>query len=126
MLFTVSPTIDYSPQNITIMEKDKRNVTLYCNATGRPTVQLSWVRVRDGNTVAFRNTLMIPKADRSHRGEYRCVADNGVGNPVSTSVYVDVLCKCRKHLHDNFLYCLSQIRGHISSVCISLQFYSPM
>jgi len=75
------------------MEKDKRNVTLYCNATGRPTPQLSWVRVRDGNTVAFGNTHKIVTADRSHRGEYRCVANNGVGNPTSTSIYIDVLCK---------------------------------
>ncbi|KAL9964706.1 hypothetical protein ACROYT_G028382 [Oculina patagonica] len=86
-----SPNIDYIPQNITVMEKEKRKVTLYCNATGRPTAQLSWIRVRDGKTVAPGNTLLISAADRSHRGEYRCVADNGVGNPASKSVYLDVL-----------------------------------
>lgn len=104
------------------MEKERRNVTLYCNATGRPTAQLSWVRVRDGNTVAFGNTLMISAADRSHRGEYRCIADNGVGNPVSTSVYIDVLCKFRNTAQYFFCICWNQIRGQISTVYVSLQF----
>ena len=93
-LFTVAPNI-HGPQNITVMEKERRNVTMYCNATGRPAAQLSWIRVRDGKTVASGNTLLISAADRSHRGEYRCVADNGVGNPVSKSAYLDVLCKFR-------------------------------
>ena len=125
MFFLVSPTIDHSPQNVSIMEKEKRKVTMYCNATGRPTVKLSWVRVRDGSTVALGNTFMISTADRSHRGEYRCVADNGVGNPASTSVYIDVLCKCRKYCCSVFFsYCLNQIRGHTSSVCVSLQICS--
>lgn len=86
------------------MEKERRNVTLYCNATGRPTAQLSWIRVRDGKTVASENILHIAAADRSRRGEYRCVADNGVGNPVSKSVYLDVHCKFRKFC--GLLFCI--------------------
>ena len=95
-LFSVSPDIDHSPQNITVMEIERRNITMHCNATGRPTPQLSWIRVRDGKTVASGNTLLISAADRSHGGEYRCVADNGVGNPVSKLAYLNVHCKFKK------------------------------
>ncbi|XP_078354327.1 uncharacterized protein LOC144638916 [Oculina patagonica] len=85
-----SPVIDNGPRNITVLEQERRNVTLYCNATGKPTAELSWIRVRDGKTVAFGNTLLISAVDRSHRGEYRCIADNGVRKPVSKSAFLDV------------------------------------
>lgn len=84
---------DSSPRNFTVLEQERRNVTMYCNATGRPTVKLSWIRVRDGKTVASGNTLLISAADRSHRGKYRCVADNGVGDSVSKSAFLEVHCK---------------------------------
>lgn len=92
--FAVSPNIAQGPQNFTVIETDRKNVTLFCNATGRPKPRVSWIRVRDGITVAFGNTLTIAPAGRSDRGEYRCVADNGVGQPVSKSAYLDVHCKC--------------------------------
>ena len=97
-MFVVSPTVDYICCNVTILEKERRNVTMYCNATGRPAAQLSWIRVADGKTLVTGNTLVITAAGRSHRGEYRCVSDNGVRNPVSKSAYVNVLCKFRKFL----------------------------
>lgn len=93
LLFLVSPIFDNVPRNFTVLEQERRNVTMYCNATGKPPVRLSWIRVRDSKTVASGNTLMISTADRSHRGEYRCVADNGVGNPVSKSAFLEVHCK---------------------------------
>lgn len=91
--FPVSPVFQSVPQNFTVLEQERRNVTMYCNATGQPTVKLSWVRVRDGKTVASGNILLISAADRSHRGKYRCVADNGVGNPLSKSAFLEVHCK---------------------------------
>ena len=68
-------------------------MTMFCNATGRPTAQLTWIRVKDGVRVAYGNLLTIRAADRSYRGEYRCEANNGVGQPASKSAYLDVLCK---------------------------------
>ena len=92
-IFLVSPMINYISRNVTVLERDRSNVSMYCNAAGRPVAQLSWIRVRDGKTVASGNTLLVSAADRSYRGEYRCVADNGVGNAASKSAYLDVLCK---------------------------------
>ena len=66
---------------------------MFCNATGKPAVRLSWIRVQDGTTLAFGNTLLITAADRFDRGEYRCVADNGVGIAATKSANLDVQCK---------------------------------
>ncbi|XP_068733580.1 uncharacterized protein [Montipora capricornis] len=85
-----SPIIDFISGNITVLETDIDNVTLFCNTTGRPSPHLTWIRVRDSITMAHDNTLLIGAADRSDRGEYTCVADNGVGRPVSKSVYLDI------------------------------------
>ena len=93
LCFAVSPNVVHSPQNFTVMETEKKNVTFFCNATGRPKAGLSWVRVKDSVTLASGNTLTITAADRSDRGEYKCVADNGVGQPASKSAYLDVHCK---------------------------------
>ena len=68
-------------------------MTFFCNATARPKASLSWVRVKDDVTLASGNTLTITIADRSDRGEYKCVADNGVGHVASKSAYLDVHCK---------------------------------
>ena len=92
--FTDSPVIVFFPGNITVFESEKHNVTLFCNATGRPTASLSWIRVSDETTVASGNTLLIQTADRTDRGEYRCEANNGVGNAASKTAYLDVQCKC--------------------------------
>ena len=97
-IFLVSPTIEYICCNVTVLEKERRNVTMSCNATGRPAAQLSWIRAADGKTLVAGNTLVISAAGRSHRGEYRCVGDNGVRSPVSKSAYVNVLCKFRMFL----------------------------
>ena len=88
-----SPVIDFISGNITVLETDIDDVTLFCNTTGRPSPHLTWIRVRDSITMAHDNTLLIGAADRSDRGEYTCVADNGVGRPVSKSVYLDIQCK---------------------------------
>lgn len=89
---SVSPTIVHSPQNMTVNEAERKNVTLFCNATSRPAAVISWVRVKDGLTLASGNPLTIQAADRSHRGQYRCVANNGVGHTASKSAYLNVHC----------------------------------
>ena len=70
-----------------------KNVTLFCNATGKPAVTLSWIRAKDGQRVASDDTFLIVAVNRSHSGEYTCVAENGVGKPVSQSAFIDVHCK---------------------------------
>lgn len=92
-IFTDSPVIVFFPGNITVLESEKHNVTLFCNATGRPTASLSWIRVSDETTGVSGNTLRIQTVDRTDRGEYRCEGNNGVGNAASKTAYLDVQCK---------------------------------
>ena len=77
---------------MTVNEVERKNVTLFCNATSRPAAVIFWVRVKDSLTLALGNTLTIQAADRSHRGQYRCVANNGVGHTASKSAYLNVHC----------------------------------
>lgn len=60
------------------MEKERKNVILYCNVIGKLVLWLFWIRERDGKIVVFGNILVILFVDRLYWGEYRCVVDNGV------------------------------------------------
>lgn len=37
--------------------------------------------------------LTLEKVERQQAGIYQCTADNGVGEPVSVDIRLDVLCK---------------------------------
>uniref|UniRef100_A0A1B0B736 Ig-like domain-containing protein n=1 Tax=Glossina palpalis gambiensis TaxID=67801 RepID=A0A1B0B736_9MUSC len=37
--------------------------------------------------------LTLEKVERQQAGIYQCTADNGVGDPVSVDIRLDVLCK---------------------------------
>lgn len=60
------------------MEKERKNVILYCNVIGKLVLWLFWIRERDGKIVVFGNILVILFVDRLYWGEYRCFVDNGV------------------------------------------------
>lgn len=94
---------------MTVNEAERKNVTLFCNATGRPAAAISWVRVKDGSTLASGNILTIQAADRSHRGRYRCVANNGVGHSASKSAYLDVHCMLNIVYFNFVVVCLSPL-----------------
>ena len=74
-------------------------VTLSCNATGKPTPNITWTKVAyDGTDSA----PLLPVVDgkyvmnnimRSSNGTYRCTADNGVGDPVNRTMKVTVRCE---------------------------------
>lgn len=76
-------------------------VTLSCNATGKPTPNISWTKVEDNGTdsapllPAMDGKYVMSNIQRSVNGTYRCTADNGVGAPVNRTVRVKVECKSR-------------------------------
>ena len=55
------------------------NVTLYCNASGTPTPQVSWTYVSTGEKW-FSKTKVIADVNVDDLGEYRCEASNRYGN----------------------------------------------
>lgn len=89
------PTITSSSNNQAVDEGS--DLALFCNATGKPTPNITWTRVLEDGTsskVLFVESPWITKnVRRNFTGQYRCTADNGIGSHVNRTVYVDVLCE---------------------------------
>ena len=73
-------------------------VTLSCNATGKPEPNITWTRVWENGTdsgplSSKDGNLFIAKINRRSRGTYRCTAFNGVGESVNQTMTVIVRCK---------------------------------
>ena len=98
LIVTDQPEITVHPKAETISERE--NLTLVCNATGNPAPTLSWTR--DGSPVDTsgrisisddKKQLTITNVSRTDSGEYRCVANNSLGNETSNVATLDVQCK---------------------------------
>ena len=92
------PEIIGHPQNVTTKEGD--NVTLSCNATGNPNPTILWTK--DGSPMssnsrislsADNKQLTVTYVSRTDSGEYRCIAENSIGNVTSIVSTVNVQCK---------------------------------
>ena len=83
--------IENSPANKVVVENG--NVTLYCNATGDPTPNITWTK--DGNsTVLYQGeTYRMVNIQRQAAGDYRCTAWNGVGEKTNATATVTVHCE---------------------------------
>lgn len=77
-------------------------MTLICKVDGKPEPNVSWTRnafplvTSDNARISTSNdqkTLTIANVWRTDSGEYRCVANNSVGNSTSDAFELDVLCK---------------------------------
>ena len=101
IIITDTPEITAHPLNETKTEGD--NVTFTCDAIGNPVPLISWFR--DGSPIdtsdnssriifsVDKKQLAITNVSRSDSGEYRCVAENSVGNETSNVATLDVQCK---------------------------------
>ena len=79
-------------------------VTLSCNATGKPEPNITWTRVWENGTdseglQSKDGYLVMANIGRSSNGTYCCTAFNGVGGPVNQTVKVIVRCKLTPFLH---------------------------
>jgi len=88
---SVPPEIGYVSSDQDVCEGSL--VTLSCNATGKPTPNITWTRVADGVQLpAVDGNYVMSNIQRSSNGTYRCTADNGAGDPVNRTVQVRVRC----------------------------------
>ncbi|XP_020621934.1 hemicentin-1-like isoform X3 [Orbicella faveolata] len=80
-----SPSFILKPTNETVTEGDL--AIFSCDATGNPAPKITWIK--DGEAVDGGDTLSF-EAFRNQSGEYWCLAENGLNDPVNTSAYLDV------------------------------------
>ena len=91
-----------APATITNVSSDKAllegsDLQLFCIASGRPTPNITWVKITSSggeSDVLHRGTTWdFKNISRTDDGTYRCTARNGVGNPASHTLQVNVECK---------------------------------
>lgn len=85
---SVPASLTSTPIDKTVREGDE--TTFHCTAIGNPTPNITWTR--DGKTVGVGDTLRF-KAHRNQSGKFGCSADNGLGEAVNASAYLNVPCK---------------------------------
>ncbi|XP_066024495.1 fibroblast growth factor receptor 2-like isoform X2 [Pocillopora verrucosa] len=88
---TVPPRRTSYSNNQTVDEGS--NLTLFCNATGKPVPNITWTRVSEDEVLFVGNPWHIVNINRTYSGTYRCNADNGVPSPVSGTISINVLFK---------------------------------
>ena len=129
----VAPEITEHPQDTTTTEGS--NVTFSCNAIGNPVPTFSWTI--DGyavNTTANprislsleNKQLTITNVKRTDSGnQYRCVANNIIGNVTSNAATLNIQCKYYFSLflfdvHANVAWCSVLSRGVLSFLSIAI------
>lgn len=87
--------IIYPPEAQTIIVTKGHSLILECVASGIPPPRVTWAK--DGSSVAGYNktrfllsNLLIDPTSEEDSGTYRCVADNGVGEPGAAAVLYNV------------------------------------
>lgn len=90
-IFSVPSRITRTSDNQTVNEGS--NLTLFCNATGKPAPNITWTRVSEDETLFVGNPWHIVNINRTYNGTYRCVADNGVPSAVNSTISVNVVCE---------------------------------
>ena len=101
------------PATITNVSNDKpllegSDLQLFCIASGRPAPNITWRKIfpsgSESNVLHRGITWNFKKINRTEAGTYRCIASNGVGNPVSRALRVYVECE--------YMYMYMPFSGH--------------
>ena len=86
----VRPNITEISRNLALNESN--DVTLSCNATGKPSPDFMWSRPGNKDKKYPGSVLPLKNISREQDGEYWCTATNRLGN-ATASVRVTVNCK---------------------------------
>ena len=94
--FEDAPSVGVYPTSSVVVEG--KNVTLSCNASGKPYPRLTWTKVGGlGQVLSQTSTLIVNNVSRTVTAnnmiQYQCTADNGVGRPATAVANVTVHCK---------------------------------
>ncbi|XP_063236201.1 protein amalgam-like [Bacillus rossius redtenbacheri] len=91
----VPPSIRMNPANGQLKARKGGTVTLECKASGNPVPTIFWSRkdnlLPSGDQSVEGFSITLEKVDRHQAGVYQCTANNGVGEPVTVDMQLDIL-----------------------------------
>ncbi|XP_076361772.1 cell adhesion molecule Dscam1-like isoform X3 [Tachypleus tridentatus] len=106
LVVQASPSWIQEPKSATVVAGS--SVILHCSVSGYPIPKIKWFRrkgnnyteniskIKGGKLKFFQNgTLIIENSEEMDEGQYRCVAGNGVGSPISKIVNINVFVPAR-------------------------------
>lgn len=109
---------------IEVHQRDRKFILL-CSAGGHPTPLITWAHKgrhldeensRQIGIVLRKEFLDIHEVKLQHAGDYECMAQNGIGDPVSVTVTVSV--KGSPIIHKHASYINSAIGENVELVCL--------
>uniref|UniRef100_A0A8D8LHE8 Lachesin n=1 Tax=Cacopsylla melanoneura TaxID=428564 RepID=A0A8D8LHE8_9HEMI len=91
----VPPSIRTSPSNGQLTVRKGGTITLECKASGNPVPTIIWSKkessLPSGEKSLEGFSITLEKVDRHQAGVYQCTATNGVGDPVTVDMTLEVL-----------------------------------
>lgn len=69
-----------------------RNLTLTCDVSGFPSLNVSWVNTTNGEIMKLGATWPLLNISRNYTGNYSCTASNACGND-SKATNISVQCE---------------------------------
>ena len=76
---------------------ERKNVSLFCNSSGKPKVSITWTRVGSSEVLSKTSILTVVNVSRPGTPDnviqYQCSGDNGVGSPAIAVANITILCK---------------------------------
>ncbi|XP_041565649.1 hemicentin-2 isoform X4 [Drosophila elegans] len=92
----VPPSVRAIPTSGQLQARKGGPITLECKGSGNPVPSIYWTKKSGANKSTARigdgPILTLEKLERQQAGVYQCTADNGVGDPVTVDMRLDVLC----------------------------------
>lgn len=111
IVLSVAPTVTVYPIWTTVVKGN--SITLYCNASGKPTTTVTWARVAVQNQVLSHRESLTVNVGKPESPDniirYQCTASNGVGHPVLDIADVNVHCKLYSCLWMSKFACTQKI-----------------
>ena len=95
-VFEDAASVDVYPMSSIVVEGN--NITLSCNASGKPQPVISWTRVGEsGQLLSQSSSLVVAHVSRpgtpDNMIQYQCTASNGVESPAIAVANINVHCK---------------------------------
>ncbi|XP_017052573.1 neurotrimin [Drosophila ficusphila] len=91
----VPPSVRAIPTSGQLQARKGGPITLECKGSGNPVPSIYWTKKSGANKSSARigdgPILTLEKLERQQAGVYQCTADNGVGDPVTVDMRLDVL-----------------------------------